>query len=68
MSVRNYNNAVTLLLNLTAAAGRISALLERVRHDGRDGPNDQEMLDLHLADDLQRAALVAAIEGAKTGS
>lgn len=68
MSVRNYNNALTLLLNLSAATGKISALLQQVQVEGRTGPSDAELAALGLSDDLQRAALVAAIEGAKTGS
>lgn len=67
MSVRNFNKALTLLLNASAAAGRVSALLQQVQLDGRDGPSDAEMASLELADDAQRAELVDAIQATKAG-
>ncbi len=68
MSVRNFNNAVTLLLNLSAAAGKVSALLHQVQLEGRAGPSDEEMAALDLTADLQQAALAEEILRAKSGA
>lgn len=66
MSVRNFNNATTLLLNLGAAIGKVSALLQQVQLDGRAGPSDEEMDALGLGDDIARADLVRTIQAAKS--
>jgi len=62
--LNNLNAAITLLLQLTAAAGRVSTLIAGARADGRD-LTAEELAGLQAADDVARAALAAAIEAAK---
>jgi hypothetical protein len=62
--VNNLNAAITLLLNLTAAAGKVSALIGSARAEGR-GLTAEELAGLKAADDAARGDLVAAIEAAR---
>ncbi|HYE70612.1 MAG TPA: hypothetical protein VD932_03715 [Aquabacterium sp.] len=66
-TTRNLNAAIGLLLNLTAAAGKASALIGTARAEGRD-VTAEELAGLQAADDAARGDLVAAIEAAKAGS
>jgi hypothetical protein len=64
-SVNNLNAAITLLLNLTAAAGKVSGLIGAARAEGRD-LTAEELAGLRAADDAARGDLVAAIAAAKS--
>lgn len=64
-SLNNINAAITLLLNLTAAAARVSSAIAAARSEDRD-LSDAELAGLHVADNAARADLVAAIEAAKS--
>ena len=66
-SVQNVNAAITLLLNLTAAAGKVSALIGAARAEGRD-LTAEELAGLQAADDAARGDLVEAIEAAQAQS
>ena len=66
MSTANLNAAVTLLLNLTVAAGKVSALITAARANGRESLTDEEMASLRAIDDAARVELVAAIEASKS--
>jgi hypothetical protein len=63
-TTQNLNAAITLLLNLTAAAGKVSGLIGEARSQGRD-LTAEELAGLRAADDAARGDLVAAIEAAK---
>lgn len=65
--LENLNAAITLLLQLTAAAGRVSTLIAGARADGR-GLNSAELHALEEVDDTARAGLVAAIDAARAGA
>lgn len=60
----NLNAAITLLLNLTAAAGKVSALIAQARSEGREELTTEEMAGLRATDDAARADLVGAIDAA----
>lgn len=66
-STKNLNVAITALLNLTAAAGKVSALIAQARSEGREELTDEELAGLQGADDSARDHLVGAIEAAKGG-
>lgn len=63
-NLNNLNAAITLLLTITAQAGRVSAAIAAARAEGRD-LRDEELGALQAADDLARAELAEAIEAAK---
>lgn len=66
-STKNLNVAITALLNLTAAAGKVSAIVQAAHTEGRD-VSDEELAGLQAADDAARDQLAAAIEAAKAES
>ena len=59
-NLNNLNVAVTLLLNLATAAGRVSAAITAAQAEGRD-LLDSELEALRATDDAARADLQAAI-------
>jgi len=65
-TVNNLNAAITLLLNLTAAAGKVSNTIHEAQRLGRD-LTDAELGELQVYDDAARGQLVGAIEAAKAG-
>lgn len=65
--VNNLNAAITLLLNLTAAAGKVSGLIAQARNEGRDDLTAEELAGLRASDEAARGDLVAAIEAAQAG-
>jgi hypothetical protein len=68
MSTINEASAlITLLLQLGAAAGRVSALVGTMNAEGRTVLTDAERAEAVAADDLARAGLLGAIEAAKAG-
>jgi hypothetical protein len=67
-SVDNLGKLVTALNGHLAAAVRASALLAKVRAEGRMEPNDAEIAELQAADDAADARLAASIEAAKAAS
>lgn len=64
MSTKNLSAAITLLLNLTAAAGKVSGLIVTARSEGRD-LTDEQLAGLVASDDAARAELAAAIEASR---
>lgn len=66
-ATNNINAAITLLLNITAQAGRVSAAIASARAEARDLSN-QELTELQADDDAARAQLVGAIAAAKSAS
>jgi hypothetical protein len=65
-NLNNLNTAITLLLSITAQAGRVSAAIAAARASG-GGLSDQQLAELQASDDVARAGLVASIEAAKAG-
>lgn len=63
-TLNNLNSAITLLLQLTAQAGRVSLLIASAREQGRD-LSDAEMAALQGEDAAARVALLEAIATAK---
>lgn len=61
---QNLDAALTFLLNVAAAAGKVSGLIGAARSEGRD-LTDVELAGLRDADDAARADLAAAIEASK---
>ncbi len=62
--LNNVNAAITLLLQLTAAAGKVSTMIAAARAEGRD-LTAEELAGLRAADDAARGDLVSAIEAAR---
>lgn len=63
-NLNNLNAAITLLLNITIAAGKVSAAITAAQSEGRDLA-DAELEALRATDDAARADLVGAIEASK---
>lgn len=63
-NLTNLNAAITLLLNMTVAAGKVSAAITAAQADGRD-LLDSELEALQATDDAARADLVGAIEASR---
>lgn len=59
-ATQNLNTAITLLLAITAQAGRVSAAIAAARAEARD-LTAEELAGLRAEDDAARAALVEAI-------
>lgn len=64
--LNNINAAITLLLQLTAAAARVSSAIAAARAEGRD-LSDVELAGLQAADDAARDQLVGSIAAANLG-
>jgi hypothetical protein len=64
-NLTNLNAAVTLLLNLAVAAGKVSSAITAAQSEGRD-LRDEELEALKATDDAARSDLVAAIEASRT--
>ena len=60
----NLNAAITLLLNITVAAGKVSAAITAAQSEGRD-LLDSELEALRATDDAARRDLVGAIEASR---
>lgn len=63
-NLTNLNAAITLLLNMTVAAGKVSAAITAAQAEGRD-LLASELEALRATDDAARTDLVAAIEASK---
>jgi hypothetical protein len=63
-NLTNLNAAITLLLNMTVAAGKVSAAITAAQAEGRD-LLDSELEALQATDDAARADLVGAIEASR---
>lgn len=64
-NLTNLNAAITLLLNITVAAGKVSAAITAAQAEGRD-LLDEELEALKATDDADRSDLVEAIEASRT--
>lgn len=64
-NLTNLNAAITLLLNITVAAGKVSAAITAAQAEGRDLA-DSELEALRATDDAARSDLVGAIEASRT--
>lgn len=64
-SLDNLGLLVNALNSHLAGAVKASALLTKIRSEGRLQPSDAELLELELDDDAARAGQVAALDAAK---
>lgn len=64
-NLNNLNAAITLLLNITIAAGKVSSAITAAQSEGRDLA-DAELEALRATDDAARSDLVGAIEASRT--
>ncbi len=64
-SLDNLSLLVTTLNAHLQGAAKASALLTKVRSEGRLEPSDAELLSLQADDDVARAAQLAALAAAK---